>query len=127
MRLVSLVSTNTGVMLNLVTNDTQKVVDAFTFFHHGEGSHTNFINSIILNPSNFTLFSISTDERKIVVILPNRVTLEFELSLSVSQVLLFWWGVSSHICHYRMFEDRSSGVGDLNFGEMLRSCLTLAK
>lgn len=36
MRLVSLVSTNTGVMLNLVTNDTQKVVDAATYFHFGE-------------------------------------------------------------------------------------------
>lgn len=73
MRLVSLVSTNTGVMLNLVTNDTQKVVDAATFFHHGEGSHANFISSIILNPSNFT---IRTDERRIVAILKNHVSLQ---------------------------------------------------
>lgn len=33
MRLASLVNTNTGIMLNLVTNDTQKIVDAATFFH----------------------------------------------------------------------------------------------
>ncbi|KAG0577462.1 hypothetical protein KC19_5G158000 [Ceratodon purpureus] len=33
MRLASLVNTNTGIMLNLVTNDTQKILDAATFFH----------------------------------------------------------------------------------------------
>ncbi|KAG0612580.1 hypothetical protein M758_6G039100 [Ceratodon purpureus] len=33
MRLASLVNTNTGIMLNLVTNDTQKIVDAAMFFH----------------------------------------------------------------------------------------------
>jgi hypothetical protein len=30
------VNTNTGIMLNLVTNDTQKIVDAAMFFHNGE-------------------------------------------------------------------------------------------
>jgi hypothetical protein len=42
MRLASLVNTNTGVMLNLVTNDTQKIVDAATFFHFGKCKRTTF-------------------------------------------------------------------------------------
>ncbi|XP_024398184.1 uncharacterized protein [Physcomitrium patens] len=33
MSLASLSNTNTGIMLNLVTNDTQKILDAATFFH----------------------------------------------------------------------------------------------
>lgn len=36
MRLASLVNTNTGIMLNLVTNDTQKILDAAMFFHFGK-------------------------------------------------------------------------------------------
>ena len=34
-KFVSLIGANSGEMLNLVTNDTQKLVDAATFFHHG--------------------------------------------------------------------------------------------
>ena len=34
-KFVSLTGANSGEMLNLVTNDTQKLVDAATYFHFG--------------------------------------------------------------------------------------------
>ena len=34
-KFVSLTGANSGQMLNLVTNDTQKLVDAATYFHFG--------------------------------------------------------------------------------------------
>lgn len=36
LRLVATAGTTSGQMLNLITNDTQKLVDALTYFHYGE-------------------------------------------------------------------------------------------
>lgn len=36
LRLVATAGTTSGQMLNLITNDTQKLVDALTYFHYGK-------------------------------------------------------------------------------------------
>ena len=36
MRAVALSDVTSGRMLNLITNDTQKILDAYTYFHCGE-------------------------------------------------------------------------------------------
>jgi len=42
MRTVALVGTNSGNMLNLVTNDTQKILDASMYAHFGKTTFSTF-------------------------------------------------------------------------------------